>query len=252
MERPIDQDRLLPNLPPTTADKVAEFQQELDQAFDYPERLLVEEALWLMCEVHDGQARPDGAPYAEHPLAVARLTLSAAAEPDSELVAAALLHDTVEDQAARLAAKCDEPEAAALDDTGKALAYIAAHFGERTARVVAAVTNPDFAAQLVAEGLPVTAENKNRLYAEHVRAAIEDADVLSVKLGDFGDNGLRIHELTDPVKRLKLTRKYAPVAAAFIERLESDQPTHLHELARVRFLDLLEQARVRMQEALSA
>jgi (p)ppGpp synthase/HD superfamily hydrolase len=57
-----------------------------------------------MVELHLEQApRPDGTPYIEHPLAVASQILEAMAHKDPDVVVAALLHDAVEDQTARLA-----------------------------------------------------------------------------------------------------------------------------------------------------
>ena len=59
-----------------------------------------------MVELHSNQApRPDGTPYIEHPLAVASQVLEAMAQKDPDLVVAALLHDAVEDQTAKLVQK---------------------------------------------------------------------------------------------------------------------------------------------------
>ena len=56
-------------------------------------------AAWFAAQKHVNQRRKGaaGEPYINHPLEVAQLVSSALSEPDADLVAAALLHDIVED-----------------------------------------------------------------------------------------------------------------------------------------------------------
>lgn len=56
---------------------------------------LVNDAFVFALEVHRGQVRKDGKPYISHPFAVAMELAQNGAEP--ELIAAGLLHDTIED-----------------------------------------------------------------------------------------------------------------------------------------------------------
>ncbi|CAN5193777.1 hypothetical protein BH24ACT23_BH24ACT23_04520 [soil metagenome] len=57
----------------------------------------VREAFACASEAHEGQERKgDGSPYINHPVELARLLVEAG-EDDEDLLAAALLHDTVED-----------------------------------------------------------------------------------------------------------------------------------------------------------
>lgn len=209
----------LANLDPDTFDKVVEFQRDLDSTFEGFEREITEEALLLMCEVHaDQKDRPDGTPYIEHPLGVARNVLNSLENPDFESVVSALLHDSVEDQAQKLAEKLLVGDRGATEQE-RALRYIGQQFGERVQKTVASLTNPDFEAELIKQEQEVNTENKNRLYAEHVKEAIENPDVLPIKLFDFAENALRLNEVTDPARHLKLARKYAPVVSVFIDRL---------------------------------
>lgn len=61
-----------------------------------PEELkLVNDALRLAFEAHDGQKRRSGEPFIIHPVEVARIL--GELELDWESIAAGLLHDTVED-----------------------------------------------------------------------------------------------------------------------------------------------------------
>lgn len=248
MENIPNDDRIAQNLPPRTLAAVAEFQTALDCAFEGEERRHLEDALWLMCEVHaDQEARPDGTPYPEHPLDVARNVLRAASPADSEKIIAALLHDAVEDQAPKLAAKATEMGIAGNDERNLALGYIQFRFGARPAHIVSELTNPDFGAALRAHGQAITAEAKNRLYAEHVWAAIQDPDVLPIKLFDFASNGLRLNAVTDPTRRRKLTRKYAPVVNAFIDRFTDGRPTGIDPTVQSRIVLDLMQARADME-----
>lgn len=225
----------LDNLQPSSLEKITVFQQELDAVFEGEERRRTEEALRLMCEVHADQTpRPDGVPYVEHPLEVAREVLKSLEEPDSELVIAALLHDSVEDQAAKLAAKLGSHEN--QNEETRALRYIGDRFGVRVAGVVSLLTKPDFEAELKAKGKEVNRENKNELYATHIEAAIQDPDVFPVKLFDFAKNALQLANVTDPARRLRLTRKYLPVVEIFIQHLQKDRLVK-HEVR----LDLCEQ-----------
>lgn len=105
-------------------------------------------------QVRKGAAR---AAYIEHPMRVARSLRRDGGVRDADVLAAALLHDTVEDTDAR-------PE------------EIAAAFGARIAGIVAEVTD-DKALGKVA---------RKRLQIEHVRTASREARL--VKLADKLDN----------------------------------------------------------------
>src|SRR5947207_15937350 len=104
------------------------------------DRDLVARAMEAAAEAHHGQRRVRE-PYLNHLLRVALRLLCYYEVTDAEVVTAALLHDAVEDQAHRLAG----PSGAGLDEAGRrevAFAAVAAAFGPRVARLVAAVTNP--------------------------------------------------------------------------------------------------------------
>lgn len=99
------------------------------------ETSLTESALAFARERHAGQVRKDGrSPYVVHPTRVGEI-LRTHGVRDEELLAAAVLHDTVE-------------------DTATSLDEIRARFGDRVARIVDAVTRRpdqtrrDFTAQM--------------------------------------------------------------------------------------------------------
>jgi (p)ppGpp synthase/HD superfamily hydrolase len=119
-------------------------------------------------EVHQGQVRKiDGQPYFFHPLAVGRLLLEAGAEAD--VVAAGILHDTVE-------------------DTQITLADIEVQFGKRVADWVACVTERD-------KSIPWR-ERKDAYLAVLGKAP---AEVLMISLADKRDN---LRSLRSAVERL--------------------------------------------------
>jgi guanosine-3',5'-bis(diphosphate) 3'-pyrophosphohydrolase len=117
---------------------------------------LLSEAYDVASRAHDGQQRKDnGAPYLTHPLRVAELV--DAAGFDEEVVAAALLHDVVEDS------DVDSPQ-------------IAQRFGPRVAEVVSALTEDES----IADYEQRKAENRDRVEAAGAdAAAVYTADKLA-------------------------------------------------------------------------
>ncbi|HLF03286.1 MAG TPA: HD domain-containing protein [Anaerolineales bacterium] len=85
---------------------------------------LIDSALTFAARAHDGQKRKNtDVPYIVHPVGV-MLALVECGETDPELLAAALLHDTVE-------------------DTSVTLAELREKFGERVAMIVEGCSEPD-------------------------------------------------------------------------------------------------------------
>ncbi|GAB3168925.1 hypothetical protein GCM10027059_32770 [Myceligenerans halotolerans] len=85
------------------------------------DRAVVSDALRLATTAHRGQLRADDTAYLAHPIRVARLAATWDEKPDQDIVAAALLHDVVEDS--------DTP-----------LDRITRQFGTRVAAIVDAVS----------------------------------------------------------------------------------------------------------------
>ena len=114
---------------------------------------LVAEACRLAADAHDGQRRKDdGSPYITHPIAVAELLHDAGF--DDEVIAAALLHDVVE-------------------DTEMASDEIAERFCERVAELVEALSED--------EGIDDFEERK-REHREQVEESERDA--IAIYLAD--------------------------------------------------------------------
>ena len=74
-------------------DSLLELMKKQGGNYDYN---LVEKAFYYAVEAHNGQKRTSGEEYYTHPLSVAKILVTLGM--DSESIAAALLHDVVEDR----------------------------------------------------------------------------------------------------------------------------------------------------------
>ncbi|MCU1455772.1 MAG: relA [Acidimicrobiales bacterium] len=155
-------------------------------------------------DAHRGQTRKTGEPYIQHPLSVARIVASLGL--DEVTVAAALLHDAVE-------------------DTGVTLADIDREFGQEVARIVDGVTKLD----------RLEFDSKQAQQAASMRkmlvAMAKDIRVLIIKLAD------RLHNMRtlggmSPEKQLRIARETLDVYAPLAHRLGmQDLKQQLEDLA---------------------
>lgn len=136
--------------------------------------------------------RGEVTPYIEHPLRVA-LRLVDWGVDDPQVVAAALLHDTVED--------CRDVIEDYLIVGGTAEQWVRLQFGERIASMVAAVTN-----------------NSGQRYEDKIRGLVDyestDAllvDALLVKASDLVDNAGSLSVRGGDERTARLARKYSSV-----------------------------------------
>jgi GTP diphosphokinase / guanosine-3',5'-bis(diphosphate) 3'-diphosphatase len=159
---------------------------EVDRAF-------VERALDFAAQAHGGQIRASGAPYVTHPIHVARIVLDLLRKrSDREIIAAALLHDVLEDA-----------EHLRHED-------VEASFGPVVTRLVDGVTK--------ISGLPPMAAEAEQ--AENFRKMLlsmaQDIRVILIKLCDRLHNMRTLEHLPEPDRRAKIAREtkeiYAPLA----------------------------------------
>jgi GTP pyrophosphokinase len=149
---------------------------------------VVERAYERAAIAHAGQLRLSGDDYVEHPLQVA--TILADLHLDSQTLAAALLHDTVE-------------------DTDLTLAEIRKEFGREIAHLVEGVTKLS----------RISFRSDQQLHAENIRkmllAMAEDIRVVLIKLADRLHN-MRTLEFLPEEKQQRIAREtleiYAPLA----------------------------------------
>jgi hypothetical protein len=164
-----------------------------------------EEALALASRLH-GRDRRQRDPYANHFLRVTIRILSYYRVTDMDMACAAPLHDAVEDHAQDIA-----PGGTRQD----ALAVLAGQFGERTADLVGAVTNPAYE----------PGRDEHEQYREHVTVSLQDSPwARIIKASDFTDNAVGLFHTTGP-KLYKLAGKYRPLVPVLRELiLLSDTP----------------------------
>lgn len=147
---------------------------------------LIDRAYRVAEEKHRGQKRQSGEPYITHPLAVAQILAELGLAPRA--VAAALLHDTVE-------------------DTGYALDSLTEEFGDEVALLVDGVTKLD----KVKYGESAQAETVRKM----IVAMSKDVRVLVIKLADRLHNA-RTWGFVPPEKAKKKATEtleiYAPLA----------------------------------------
>jgi (p)ppGpp synthase/HD superfamily hydrolase len=187
-----------------------------------PDRRRMERALELAARLHAGDRR-DREPYVNHLLRVAIRIMFYYRVRDTDVICAALLHDSVEDHPAELAGDPADPAAA--------LAVLAAEFGPRVADLVSAVTNPQY----------VPDRDQDEQYREHVADSLRDNPWARViKVSDFTDNGAGLIHTTGP-RVHRLADKYAPLVPVLAE-LIARPDTPLSAAAKERILAQLDRA----------
>ena len=154
----------------------------LPQTLSDTEKSLIEEAFLLAKDAHKSQTRDTGIPYIMHPLDVAKIVVKEMRQHDAAIIAAALLHDVVE-------------------DTEYTSEEIRARFGDDVAFLVQAVTKP----------------NKEQVDSfKHILASVgSDIRVLILKLSDRLHN-MRTLKGLRPQKQWKIASEtqyfFAPLA----------------------------------------
>ncbi len=163
---------------------------------------MLERAYEYSATAHDGQRRKSGEPYIYHPIGTARVLVEIQFA-DTETLAAALLHDVIE-------------------DTGRTVEDLEQEFGTKVARLVDGVTKLGKTASKVTQAEETVASRQERdkaAQAENLRkmvlAMAEDVRVVLIKLADRLHN-MRSAPLADAEKqRRKATETmeiYAPLA----------------------------------------
>jgi GTP pyrophosphokinase len=158
---------------------------------------LIERAVDLAVEAHGDDRRKSGEPYVLHPIEVA--TLLARLQLDAETLAAAVLHDVVE-------------------DTPVERERIEQEFGPRVAKLVEGVTKLGRIPWTADDGSTVASREKEH-QAESLRkmflAMVDDIGVVLIKLADRLHN-MRTLEALPEEKRKRIAQQtmeiYAPLA----------------------------------------
>ncbi|WP_117669247.1 HD domain-containing protein [Micromonospora sp. MW-13] len=179
------------------------------RAFDSDARARLTAALDLAAELHRDDRRVRE-PYLNHLLRVAIRLMHHYQVRDVDVIVSGLLHDAVEDHPTELAGLTEGHPvgpAAAGDRTAAALAVLAARFGPRVARLVAAVTNPAYDPD----------RDRHTQYREHVAASLDrEPWARVIKVSDFTDNGVGVIHTVGP-KVFSSATKYRPLVPVFRE-----------------------------------
>lgn len=157
-----------------------------------PEQVdLVRHAWHFAREAHEGQFRKDGDPYISHPLAVAGILTDM--HMDAQSLAAALLHDV-------------------LEDCGVSREQLVREFGEEVAHLV------DGVSKITTIELPTRAEQQAENLRKMILAMTRDIRVILVKLADRLHNMRTLHSL--PVeKRRRIAQETLDIFAPIANRL---------------------------------
>jgi guanosine-3',5'-bis(diphosphate) 3'-pyrophosphohydrolase len=168
--------------------EIAEFTRHLGNYLPPPDVALVERAFAFSENAHQGQFRKSGEPYITHPLAVA--SILSQWRIDAQGLAAALLHDVME-------------------DTAVTKIEIESSFGKPVADMVDGVSKLD----------QIEFQSREDLQAESFRkmllAMAQDVRVILIKLADRLHN-MRTLDAMAPAHRERIAREtldiYAPIA----------------------------------------
>lgn len=200
-----------------------------NEAWSVEQRLMIGAAFEFASQLHAKDKHKD-MPYTYHLLRVANRITGYLHQPDPELVAAALLHDSVEDHPAEIinarndmdqdTTKTESQIAQTPVDLQKqAIEGLSELFSPKVAELVKSVTNPP-----ENEANKVSYEQKLENYAAKVKGAIQSPETCLIKFADWCDNGLGIvhgQELLGADKLAHFKRKYGnDVLEAFVDRFE--------------------------------
>ncbi len=195
--------------------EISDFRESVKSSFGEQDFEKISEALDMMLYLHcEQEDRMDSRPYIIHPLEAASDLVNKLEIEDEDLVIAALLHDSVEDQSRRIIEKFSDENAGELSAEelqSKAFDVIGKKYGIKVKDIVKGMTNPNFA---------------KVLSIEHIKEAIKKPDVFVVKLSDFMRNAGNIpqHEPT----RINFIKRYIPaIRDVFIPALEAMDESHL-------------------------
>ena len=191
--------------------EIVEFTRHLGHYLPPPDVALVERAFAFSEHAHQGQFRKSGEPYITHPLAVA--SILSQWRLDAQGLAAALLHDVME-------------------DTSVTKSEIERSFGKPVADMVDGVSKLD----------QIEFQSREDLQAESFRkmllAMAQDVRVILIKLADRLHN-MRTLDAMVPAHRERIAREtldiYAPIANrlglnALYQELQELSFKHLHPL----------------------
>lgn len=208
---------------------------DVNARFDPEGQALINQAL-LTAEFLHGDDTRTREPYMNHLLRVAIRLMTYYDIDDADAIAAALLHDSIEDHHVAIL----DDELVETDDEAtrqaKALDKLSEWFNPRIAKMVADVTNPPFD----------PSRDKHEQYVEHVTATVWANPWARVhKVSDFTDNAVGII-WSDPDFAKRQAPKYLPLIDVFREVIILPD-TPLSQEAKIHILEQLDLGEVRLR-----
>jgi hypothetical protein len=201
------------------------------------ERVLVNKAFELAMRVHAADVRKSNEPTNNHLLRVAIRIIHHYGITDPAIIAAALLHDSVEDHPDLVTGR----DGATKDE---ALAYLSSYMGGEVADLVGAVTNPEWDPD----------RDKLEQYHEHVRELLsgDNHKAKIIKVSDFTDNSLGLKYLITDDMDLPETvtyraNRYLPIVDDFDAAFNDDR-VPISEDVREHILKQIESTRELLTE----
>jgi guanosine-3',5'-bis(diphosphate) 3'-pyrophosphohydrolase len=195
----------------TQAIAITKLMETLPEYFTASDKAFVQKAYDLASEAHTDQKRQSGEPYINHCVAVAQILTDL--HMPSEVIAAGLLHDTVE-------------------DTGITLKYLKEEFGDVVANLVDGVTKLDSLPRVSRKDYDENGETppseeqirkrKKQLAIEAIRktflAMNDDVRVVLIKLADRLHN-MRTLGFIKPEKQKRIAQETLDIHAPLANRL---------------------------------
>lgn len=178
-----------------------DFSASVRSRFDEVDTRSVMDAYKLATRLRGKQEAVENPSQVEHVESVAQRVLGFTDVPTAngehrDLIIAALLHESVEVHADRLAGRRQGPRREHETNRDIALEVITQKYGARVRQFVDKLSTPDIDAELVAEGMagddPEYMRERGVRYIDYVRQAIRDPYVLRVKFADLLDNVERV------------------------------------------------------------
>lgn len=181
----------------------------------------IKESLILAAELHQEDVRSQRGPhhrtaYIEHPLRNTIRAIRCGVEDEATLIGS-LLHDTVEDHPYELSKKNNVETDVETVARAEAFKYIENRFGKEVKEMVEGMSNP------IIKDKYTPAVIKNKVYADHVKEAINQPRVFVGKACDFIDNAVGLYHNVnsmEPKSIYKKALKYSPVADIFLEHIK--------------------------------
>ncbi|MFN4263036.1 MAG: RelA/SpoT family protein [Thioalkalivibrionaceae bacterium] len=174
---------------------ISDLCRELERYLEPDQVRMVYKAYLFGAEAHEGQTRKTGEPYIYHPIAVARTM--AEMRLDAPAIAAAILHDVIE-------------------DTGTPKEIVDAEFGPDVAELV------DGVSKLTHLQFESRAEAQAENFRKMMLAITRDIRVILIKLADRLHN-MRTLGVMRPDKRRRIARETLEIYAPIAQRLGIDR-----------------------------